>query len=133
MNTPWPLAAIVGGLLFAGATGAAQPSESSAPNDDAAPLHPEASTPLVDEIVFLGLHRIAFAAVQAQISSRRGESLDRSKVEADVRTLAHLSWFGEISVEAQSVKITSSPSLAAVAGARVGSPLRPLPPPSRVR
>src|SRR5258707_15423095 len=116
MNTHWPLAAIVGGLLFAGATRAAQPSKSSAPNDDAAPLHPEASTPLVDEIVFSGLHRIAFAAVQAQISSRRGESLDPSKVEADVRTLARLGWFGEISVETQSVKITSSPSLAAVAG-----------------
>ena len=127
MNTHWPLAAIVGGLLFAGATRAAQPSKSSAPNDDAAPLHPEASTPLVDEIVFLGLHRIAFAAVQAQISSRRGESLDRSKVEADVRTLAHLSWFGEISVEAQSVKITSSPSLAAVAGVRLVFHLEEMP------
>src|SRR5258708_19209928 len=109
MNTHWPLAAIVGGLLFAGATRAAQPSKSSAPNDDAASLHPEASTPFVDEIVFLGLHRIAFAAVQAQISSRRGESLDPRKVEADVPTLAPLTWFAELSFQAQPVKIPSSP------------------------
>src|SRR5258708_36752606 len=118
MNPLWALAAIGGGLLSAGEKRGAQPRETSAPHADTASLPPEASPPLFDEIVFLGLHRIAFAAVQAQISSRRGESLDPRKVEADVRTLARLGWFGEISVETQSVKITSSPSLAAVAGGR---------------
>jgi len=128
MNTHWPVAAIVGGLLFAGATRAAQPSESFAPNDDAASLHPEASAPLVDEIVFLGLHRIASAAVQAQISSRRGESLDPRRVEADVRSLARLGWFGEISVETQSLKIPPSPSLeAAAAGVRLVFRLEEMP------
>jgi outer membrane protein insertion porin family len=127
MNAHWPLAAIVGGLLFAGATRAAQPSESPAPNDNAASVHPEASTPLVDEIVFLGLHRIASGAVQAQISSHRGESFDSRRVEADVRALARLGWFGEISVEAQSVKITSSPSLEAGAGVRLVFHLEEMP------
>ena len=127
MNTHWPLAAIVGGLLFAVATRAAQPSESPAANHDTASLRREASTTFVDEIVFLGLHRIASAAVQAQISSYRGESLDPRKVEADVRALARLGWFGEISVETQPVKITSSPSHEAVAGVRLVFRLEEMP------
>jgi len=110
MNAHWPIAAIAGGLLFAGATRAAQRSESSAPNDNAATLHSEASGPIVDEIVFLGLRHIATATVQAQISSLQGAGLDARKIEADVRALARLGWFGEISVETQSVEDLSSPS-----------------------
>jgi len=127
MNTHWPLAAIVGGLLFAGTTRAAQPSGSFAPNDDAASLRPAASTPIVDEIVFLGLYRVAPDAVQAQISSRRGESFDPRRVEADVHALARLGWFGKISAETQSAKITSSPSLEAVAGVRLVFRLEEMP------
>jgi outer membrane protein assembly complex protein YaeT len=110
MNAHWPIAAIVGGLLFAGATRAAQRSESSAPNNDAALLHPEASAAIVNEIIFLGLHRIAGGAVQAQISSRKGDSLDLRKVEDDVRALARLGWFSEISVETEPVEDPSSAS-----------------------
>ncbi len=127
MNTHWPLAAIVGGLLFAGAMRAAQPSESFAPNDQAAALDPEASAPLVDEIVFLGLHRIASDAVQAQISSRRGESFDPRRVEADVRALARLGWFGEISIETQPADVISSPYLAAMAGVQLVFHLEEMP------
>jgi outer membrane protein insertion porin family len=110
MNAHWPIAAVVGGLLIAGATRAAQRSESSAPNDDGASLHLEAPAPIVDEIVFLGLYRISSSAVQAQISSHRGASLDPRRVEADVRALTHLGWFGEISAETQPAEVPSSPT-----------------------
>ncbi|HVS89960.1 MAG TPA: POTRA domain-containing protein [Candidatus Acidoferrum sp.] len=110
MNVRWPIAACLVGIMFAGALRASPQREISSANHDAASPLSEASAPIIDEIVFLGLRRIASAALQPQISSREGESLDARRIDADVRALVRLGWFGEISVETQPKKDTSSPS-----------------------
>jgi outer membrane protein assembly complex protein YaeT len=110
MNVRWPIAACLVGLMFAGALRASPQREISSANHDAASPLSEALAPIIDEIVFLGLRRIASAALRPQIWSREGESLDARRIDADVRALARLGWFGEISVETQPKKYTSSPS-----------------------
>ncbi len=56
-------------------------------------------TPILDELRFTGLRRIAPAAVAAQIASHPGEQFDPGKIERDVRRLARLGWFESIQVE----------------------------------
>jgi outer membrane protein assembly complex protein YaeT len=110
MNVRWPIAACLVGIMFAGALRASPQREISSANHDAVSPLSEPSAPVIDEIIFLGLRRIASVAIQPQISSREGESLDARRIDADVRALARLGWFGEISVETQPKKYTSSPS-----------------------
>jgi outer membrane protein insertion porin family len=63
--------------------------------------------PIIDEIAFTGLRRIALQTVKAHIASRAGERFDNSRIEADVRALARLGWFETIRVEAVDVKDTA--------------------------
>ncbi len=56
-------------------------------------------TPILDELRFTGLRRIASAAVAAQIASHSGEQFDPGKIERDVRRLARIGWFESIQVE----------------------------------
>jgi outer membrane protein insertion porin family len=58
--------------------------------------------PILDELRFTGLRRIASAAVAAQIASRPGDRLDFAMIEKDVRALDRLGWFESIQVEAAS-------------------------------
>jgi len=55
--------------------------------------------PILGEIRFTGLRRIAPAAVAAQIRSRSGDRFEVALIEKDVRTLARLGWFESIRVE----------------------------------
>ena len=73
----WIIAAGVGGVLFVG-TGsrAAFGNEAGSLIRDPASVPLEASAPLIDEVVFVGLRHIAPEAVQAQISSHAGAKLD---------------------------------------------------------
>src|SRR5437867_2475875 len=57
-------------------------------------------TPVLAEICFTGLRRIAPAAVAAQIAAHRGDRIDPPVIEKDVRALARLGWFESIRVEA---------------------------------
>src|SRR5947199_4595528 len=57
-------------------------------------------TPILAEIRFTGLRRIAPAAVAAQIAAHRGDRIDPPVIEKDVRALARLGWFESIRVEA---------------------------------
>ena len=57
-------------------------------------------TPILAELRFTGLRRIAPAAVAAHIASRRGGPFDSSIIDKDVRALARLGWFDSIQVEA---------------------------------
>jgi outer membrane protein insertion porin family len=100
----WLIAAGAGGLLFVSLAQASPQLESSRA-DSAAPLpFPAASPPLIQEIRFDGLRRISPAALRLKISSREGQPLEANKVAADLRTLARLGWFGEISVESQAYR-----------------------------
>jgi outer membrane protein assembly complex protein YaeT len=55
--------------------------------------------PIIQEVHFTGLRRIASAAVVAQISSQAGDPFDPSKIDKDLRALARLGWFESIRVE----------------------------------
>ncbi|OLE87898.1 MAG: hypothetical protein AUG07_00110 [Acidobacteria bacterium 13_1_20CM_2_60_10] len=68
-----------------------------------ASLGNRAPAPTIEEIVFVGLRRIARATLEAQISTRAGQALDTRRLEADVRALARLGWFRAIRVETQDV------------------------------
>jgi len=75
------------------------------PQINALPTEPSAAppkgeeAPIIDELRFTGLRRIASAAVAAQIASHPGERLNPEKIERDVRRLARLGWFESIEVE----------------------------------
>jgi len=58
--------------------------------------------PMLDELRFTGLRRIAPAAVVAQLSSHAGDRFDPTRLERDIRALARLGWFESIRVEATS-------------------------------
>ena len=64
------------------------------------PLKTPEAAPIVNDLRFIGLGRIAPAAVAAQITSHAGERFDPSMIEKDVRALARLGWFESIRVEA---------------------------------
>jgi len=105
----WLVAAGVGGVLFVGGgTRAAFGDGAGSPSRDAAPALLEASAPLIDEVVFVGLRHIAPEAVQAQISSHAGARFTSRRIESDVQALGRLGWFGDIAAETQPVTDSSS-------------------------
>jgi len=109
MMVRWLIAAGVGGVLIAGGESwAASGNEAGAARRDSTAGLLEASGPLIDEIVFVGLRHIAPAALQGMISSRAGARLDLMRIESDVKALGRLGWFGEIRVETQTASDTSS-------------------------
>jgi outer membrane protein insertion porin family len=59
-----------------------------------------AETPILGEIRFTGLRRIAPEAVAAQIGTHPGDRFAPARVAKDVRALARLGWFESIQVEA---------------------------------
>jgi outer membrane protein assembly complex protein YaeT len=111
MMVGWLIAAGVGGVLLVG-TGsrAVFGNEADTLISDPAPVPLEASSPIIDEVAFVGLHHIAPEAVQAQISSRAGARLALKRIESDVRALGRLGWFGDVAAETQPVADSSFPS-----------------------
>src|ERR1700690_2801519 len=100
MMVRWLIVVGVGGVLFVRGGGrAAFGNEAASRISVAAPVLLEASAPVIDEIVFVGLRHIAAGAALAQISSRVGARLNENKIELDVKALGRLGWFGEILVE----------------------------------
>jgi outer membrane protein assembly complex protein YaeT len=94
----------VGGVLFIGVgLRAAFGNEAVSSSRDTTSVLLEASAPLIDEVVFIGLRHIAPEAVEAQISSRAGARLTSKRIESDVQALGRLGWFGDITVETQPV------------------------------
>jgi outer membrane protein assembly complex protein YaeT len=60
-----------------------------------------AGAPIIDDIVFTGLRRIAPGAVKAQIACVVGEALDDRTIASDVRALGRAGWFASVRVEAE--------------------------------
>src|SRR5438445_1995276 len=58
--------------------------------------------PMVDEIRFTGLRRIAPGAVAAQMTSHPGGRFELLLIDKDIRVLARLGWFASIQVESTS-------------------------------
>jgi outer membrane protein assembly complex protein YaeT len=87
----------VGGILSLAAPVFPQADLSSAISPGAL-LKPE-EAPLVGDLQFSGLRRIAPEAVTAQIILRAGDRLDLEKIDKDIHALARLGWFESIQVE----------------------------------
>jgi outer membrane protein assembly complex protein YaeT len=60
-----------------------------------------ASAPIINDIEFLGLRRIARQALEPKISSRVEDELDADRIERDVRALAKLGCFESVRVEVE--------------------------------
>lgn len=96
------------GALLAAATPASSQIDSGSAQT-ARGLLAAKDIPIVDELRFAGLQRIAPAAVSAQISSHPGDYLNSARIDKDVRTLARLGWFESIRVDAEpSTSLTSA-------------------------
>ena len=59
------------------------------------------AAPSIVQIEFVGLRRIAAAAVQAQLALRPGSSFTPQLLQRDVKKLGQLGWFEDIRVEAK--------------------------------
>jgi outer membrane protein assembly factor BamA len=121
MMVRWLIAAVAGGVLFVGCgLRAAFGNESAPASRGRGPALLEAPARIIDEIEFAGLRHISPDAVRAQISSRAGARLDLNRVEADVKVLGRLGWFGGIWVETQPAKSLSPvPLESAIASVRL--------------
>jgi outer membrane protein assembly factor BamA len=60
---------------------------------------PGGDEPIIQDISFTGLRRIAREAVAAQMAMHAGERLDRTRLANDVRRLGRLGWFAAVRVE----------------------------------
>jgi outer membrane protein assembly complex protein YaeT len=108
MIVRWLIAAGIGGVLFVGCGSRTAFGNESAPaSRETGTALLEAQAPFINEIEFAGLRHITPDAVRAQVSSRAGARLDLNRVEADVKMLGRLGWFGEIWVETQPAKSLS--------------------------
>lgn len=116
----WLIAAGVGGVLFVGGSlQAAFGNDARSANHDAARAPLIASSPIIEEVVFVGLRHINPRAVQTQISSQAGAKLDARRIESDVKALGRLGWFGEIRVETQKSNDAPTEALEMPSGERV--------------
>jgi outer membrane protein insertion porin family len=61
-------------------------------------LRPDA---VVDEIKFVGLHRIAAEAAKSPLSFHSGEKFDAARIAADICALNQLGWFEDVFVKAE--------------------------------
>jgi outer membrane protein insertion porin family len=101
MPVHWLVAAIYSGSLLTVAT-PAWPQACPATCEPLGSFQKTSGVPILDEVRFRGLRRIATGAVAAQLSSHTGDRLDPSLIDKDIRALARLGWFESIQVEATS-------------------------------
>ncbi|HYA63349.1 MAG TPA: POTRA domain-containing protein, partial [Candidatus Sulfotelmatobacter sp.] len=101
MRTSFPIAvSLLGLLLVAQAFATPQGSDSSGAIATLASnnLPPDA---VIDEIKFVGLHRIAVETAKARLSSHSGEEFDSTRITADLRALNQSGWFEDVFVKAE--------------------------------
>ena len=67
--------------------------------EDVKPPVQTGAAPIIEDISYVGLRRIARQAVAAQIGTRAGDPLDAARLARDVRTLGQLEWFESVRVE----------------------------------
>jgi outer membrane protein insertion porin family len=101
MPMHWLVAAIYSGSLLTVAT-PGWPQACPATCEPRGSFQKTAEVPILDEVRFRGLRRIAPGAVAAQLSSHTGDRFDPLLIDKDIRALARLGWFESIQVEATS-------------------------------
>ena len=85
-------------LVVCVALAAPRNDSSDVPDATSSQIH-GTDAPIIQDISFVGLRRIAAQAVQAQIATRPGAKLDSYQLAEDVRTLGRLGWFAAIRIE----------------------------------
>src|SRR5260370_2546377 len=98
MLVRWLIAAIYSGSILTAATPALSQACAVA-CEPRGSFQKTAEVPILDEVRFTGLRRIAPAAVAAQLKSREGQPFDAARIDKDLRALARLGWFESIQVE----------------------------------
>lgn len=101
MRTIVPMAVSLWGFLVV-----APASASPQGNDPGEAIATRASYSLppdavIDEIKFVGLHRIPVETVKSRLSSHPGEEFDSTRLAGDLRALNRLGWFEDVFVEAE--------------------------------
>ena len=105
----WLIAAIYSGSILTAAT-PAWPQACAVPCEPRGNFQKTGEVPILDEVCFTGLRRIAPAAVAAQLRSREGEPFDAARIDKDLRALARLGWFESIQVEEVSPTLPLRPA-----------------------
>jgi outer membrane protein assembly complex protein YaeT len=101
MGTPQVFAtAIVVSVFVCGPLARPQDSPPLAAERSATPSD-TMGAPVIDDIAFSGLRRIATQTVKTHLSSRAGEKFNPARIDGDVRELARLGWFATIRVETE--------------------------------
>jgi outer membrane protein assembly complex protein YaeT len=101
MRSSVPIAALLLGLLVvAQSYGNPQASDSRGANEAGAPYGPPPHA-VIDEIKFVGLHRIAAEAAKSRLSIHSAEEFDSARIAADVHTLTQTGWFEDVFVKAE--------------------------------
>ena len=124
MRSSVPIAVCLFGMLVVATVFASpQENDSHAANGTRASYRPPPHA-VIDEIKFIGLHRIAAEAAKSRLATHSGEEFDSARIAADVHTLSQAGWFLDVFVKAgpwdsQHVQlqfhVTEYPYLAAVA------------------
>jgi outer membrane protein insertion porin family len=65
---------------------------------------------VVDEIKFVGLHRLSAEAAASQLSFHSGQKFDSTRIAEDVRALNRMGWFEDVFVEAEQSRGDSRPA-----------------------
>jgi outer membrane protein insertion porin family len=109
MLVRWLIAAIYSGSLLTVPT-RVLPQACAAACEPRGNFQKTAEVPILDEVRFTGLRRIAPDAVAAQLKSREGEAFDAARIDKDLRALARLGWFESIQVEEVSPTLPLRPA-----------------------
>ena len=92
------IVSFLGLLVAAVATASPQADDSSGTDgtSDSSGIPPHT---LIDEIKFVGLHRIPAETAMARLSSRSGEEFNAARITADVHALSQAGWFQDVFVQ----------------------------------
>jgi outer membrane protein insertion porin family len=85
-------------LVAATAFASSQESDSNAANGTGASVGLPPHT-VINEIKFVGLHRIAAQAAKSRLSIHSGEEVDSARIAIDVRALSQVGWFEDVFVK----------------------------------
>ena len=88
---------------------------------------------VIDEIKFVGLHRIAAETAKSRLSSHSGEKFDSTRIAADLRALNQAGWFEDVFVRAEKSIGGSSTALDGPPGFRLEFHVREYPVLTRVQ
>jgi outer membrane protein insertion porin family len=91
---------LLGLIVVAPASAGPQASDPSGTTSTSAPFRLPPHT-VIDEIKFVGLHRITPGAARSRLSFHAGQEFDSARMAADLRALNRMGWFEDIFVKAE--------------------------------